>query len=242
LVRWIWAGLALLATLVLVVIQTSTATAAYVPGVRTGDWAEYDVQVLGDRSLFAGPFSFATFINTQYVKFSVTTVSGTIVTFAETIHYLNGTEFPYPTFKVDVNATEPNFLIAAGLNSPDTLAPGNPYSINSTETRTVLGSMRSINHLDQYSNDSGVVVNQAWAWDKVSGLIVGTIITAGLSNRSETIILTISKTNLWISPTIFGLPPIFFYGITGVALFLGGGVAAFKVLRSRRGKMVFAKP
>ncbi len=233
-VCWKWAGLTLLATLVLMFLPASSAVVKYVPGVRTGDWAQYDVQVLGDRSLVSGPYSFGSFIDTQYSKFSVTTVSGTILTISETIHYLNGTDYLFTTFNIDVNATEPNFVIAAGLNSPDELAPGSQYKLNSTEERTILGSSRAINYLNEYSDGSGVTVNEAWAWDKASGFPVAIVLTAGTSSRSETIILTISKTSLWATPTIFGLTPTLFYGITGVTLALAIGVAVFKLLRSRR--------
>jgi len=145
LVGWKWASLAFLATLFFTLTATSAEATVYAPGVRAGDWAQYDPQILGDRNLFSGPFSFQTFINAQYSKVSVTTVAGTIVTLTEIVHYLNGTDYLFTTFKVDVNATEPNFLIAAGLNSPDDLAPGSDYRLNSIETRIVLGLPRALN-------------------------------------------------------------------------------------------------
>ena len=231
-VVWRWVGLGLLA-IVILFLPSSSANAGYAPGVKSGDWAEYDIQILGNTHLLRGPFGLGEVINTQYSKMNVVAVTQTNVTLEETIHYLNGTDYLFTTFKVNVNATEPNFLIASGLNSPDPLTPGSAYNINSTETHTVLGSERTVNYLNEYSNDSGVTVNEAWAWDRASGFLVTVILTLRQSSESETFILTISKTNLWTTPTIFGLPPTWFYGMTGVVLALGGGVAAYKVLRSR---------
>ena len=232
-VVWRWVGLGLLTTAILILPPSSTANAAYAPGVKVGDWAQYDIQIVGNTHLLRGPFGLGEVINTQYSKMNVATVARTNVTLEETIHYLNGTDYLFTTFTVDVNATEPNFLIAAGLNSPDPLAPGSSYNINSTETHSVLGSERAINYLNEYSNDSGVTVNEAWAWDKASGFLVTVILTVRQSGESETFILTISKTNLWTTPTIFGLAPTLFYGMTGFTLTIAAAVIGYKILRSR---------
>ncbi len=217
-VGWRWVGPALLATLFLVLVPVPAHAVAYIPGVRIGDWAQYDVQVLGNRHLFQGPFGLGSFANTQYSRINVTMVTGTSVTLSETIHYFNGTDYLFTTFMVNVSVTEPNFLIAAGLDSPDVLAPGSSYQLNSTETQTILGSTRVINHLNEYSDSSGVTFNEAWAWDRASGFLVGVVLSLGRSGDSETVTFAISKTNLWITPTIFGLTPTLFYGIFGVTL------------------------
>jgi hypothetical protein len=216
---------------------TTAVAEAYAPGVRSGDWAQYDVIILGDRTLFRGTLRFASFLNVQYSKVNVTTVTGNMVALTETIHFLNGTDYLFTTFKVDVNSTEPNFLIAAGLNSPDALTPGSTYRINSTETRTILGISRSINYLNEYNNESGLYSSEAWAWDKASGFLVAVALTLSQSGKSETITMTISKTNLWVTPTIFGLNPTLFYGLTAIGSIVVSftiGITASKFLRSRR--------
>jgi hypothetical protein len=160
-----------------------------------------------------------------------------MVALTETIHFLNGTDYLFTTFKVDVNSTEPNFLVAAGLNSPDALTPGSTYRINSTETRTILGISRSINYLNEYNNESGLYSSEAWAWDKASGFLVAVALTLSQSGKSETITMTISKTNLWVTPTIFGLNPTLFYGLTAIGSIVVSftiGITASKFLRSRR--------
>jgi len=63
---------------------------------------------------------------------------------------------------------------------------------------------------------------------------VAIVLTVGDPSLSETMIMTISKTNLWAPPTIFGLTPTLFYGITGASSAAVIGAAAFMIVRFRR--------
>jgi len=109
-------------------------------------------------------------------------VSGKEVTLRLTGAYMNGTAIPaseiianIETYRITEGMFEyQNYLLAANLNQGDkTLNVADAPTINKTETRTILGTSRSVNILNFTNSYPGQAMKSVIIYDKASGMSLG---------------------------------------------------------------------
>ena len=141
------------------IINASATT--YTVGVTTGTTASYNVTQTGSTS-------------TTTVTLTVTGVSGTTITYTGTGTLPNGTIVPVPgTGDVSTGTAFP-FFIGANLGPGDAIGStyGFALTINNTETMTVGGASRSVNHLNWTIALMGTVLAAFnLYWDKPTGML-----------------------------------------------------------------------
>ena len=117
----------------------------YNPGVSVGQWIKYGDYVLTTPA--------ESVISPDWSMMEVIAVSGKEVTLRITGAYMNGTALPPSEVicNIDVGRTNEwqRYIIAADLNEGDKiLNTATADTINTTETRTILGASRSVNILN----------------------------------------------------------------------------------------------
>lgn len=155
-------GLALLSIFLFfstTIINASATT--YTVGVTAGTTASYNVTQTG-------------YTSSTTVTLKVTSVSGTTITYAATGSLPNGTTEAVPgTGDVSTGTAFP-FFIGANLGSGDVIGSeyGFAFTINDTETMTVGGASRSVNHLNwTWALTGTVLVALNLYWDKPTGML-----------------------------------------------------------------------
>ena len=178
-------AIAFVLTCVISVGLTTPASAVeYNPGVSVGQWVKYGDFVAWGYGI---PSDFNA---SDWMKIEVKGVSGKTVTLHTSGMYGNSsaaTEYDI-VFNVETGAWTTNmtfgsegfsFITAANLNSGDEL-PGSeqtiggpPLTINKTETRTYLGTNRTVNLINVTWFQAGLVDSQySIAYDKISGILL----------------------------------------------------------------------
>jgi hypothetical protein len=163
----------------------------YNPGVSVGQWIKYGNYVVTTPA--------ETVISPDWSMIEVIGVSGKEVTLRLTGAYMNGTAIPsseiianIETYRITEGMFEyQNYLLAANLNQGDkTLNVADVPTINKTETRTILGTSRSVNILNFTNSYPGQAMKSVIIYDKASGMSLGmemeiTIIEQAVTYKSS---------------------------------------------------------
>jgi len=144
--------------------------AEYNPGVSVGQWIKYGDYVVTTPA--------EAVISPDWSMMEVVGVSGKEVTLRITGAFMNGTAIPSSEVICNIEVGRINewqrYIIAANLNQGDkilNLAVSD--TINKTETRTILGTSRSVNILNFTSSYAGQNIRATYIYDKASGMHLG---------------------------------------------------------------------
>jgi hypothetical protein len=142
----------------------------YNPGVSVGQWVKYGDYVVTTPA--------ETVISPDWSMIEVIGVSGKEVTLRITGAYMNGTAIPSSDVVCNIESGMSGgfqrYIIAANLNEGDKiLNTATADTINTTETRTVLGASRSINILNFTASFPGQDMKIAYIYDQASGMQIG---------------------------------------------------------------------
>jgi len=160
--------------LLLAAFIAPVSAATYNPGVSVGQWVKYGDYVVTTPA--------ETVISPDWSMIEVIGVSGKEVTLRLTGAYMNGTAIPsseiianIETYRITEGMFEyQNYLLAANLNQGDkTLNVADAPTINKTETRTILGTSRSVNILNFTNSYPGQAMKSVIIYDKASGMSLG---------------------------------------------------------------------
>jgi hypothetical protein len=174
----------ILACVLLMALAVPVLAVDYNPGVSVGQWVEYGNFVLDDQEPE---------INRTRVE--VIAVSGKEVTLNQWTEYMNGTEETVEKiYNVETGTVdgEPayfpgSYVIAANLNEGDALPPVDlGYIVNTTETRTYLGSSRSVNIVSYTYAAEGYTISESFVYDEASGM--------QLVYEGETVVAEVTQT------------------------------------------------
>jgi hypothetical protein len=164
----------ILVTVILFALALPVFAVDYTPGVTVGQYIKY------------GNFSgngqgFEAFNDYGFLKLQVTSVSGKQVTLLSTGQFKNGTTLPgngtssiwnIETGTEDGIPSTQGPIIAANLNQHDTIPPPDTFSVNQSESRTYLGTIRTVNILAVEINTSDYNSTLTYVYDKLSGLLI----------------------------------------------------------------------
>jgi hypothetical protein len=164
----------ILVTVILFALALPVFAVDYTPGVTVGQYIKY------------GNFSgngqgFEAFNDYGFLKLQVTSVSGKQVTLLSTGQFKNGTSLPgngtssiwnIETGTEDGIPSTQGPIIAANLNQHDTIPPPDTFSVNQSESRTYLGTIRTVNILAVEINTSDYNSTLTYVYDKLSGLLI----------------------------------------------------------------------
>jgi len=156
--------------LLIVAFVAPVSAAEYNPGVSVGQWIKYGDYVVTTPA--------ETVISPDWSMMEVIGVSGKEITLRITGAYMNGTAIPSSEVICNIEAGSINewqrYIIAANLNQGDkilNLAVSD--TINKTETRTILGTSRSVNILNFTYSAAGQDMTFTYIYDKASGMHLG---------------------------------------------------------------------
>ncbi len=196
----------------------SAASPSYNTSLRPGDQATYQmsgswVSPVGSPVL---PL-IGQFLHIASTGFLVETVSGIIVTMAQTLNYSNQTT--KTVFLTGDMATGNGNLtfwtIPGGLSVGDQISSSNTSpTINVTGTQTAVGVLREFNgyQYSAYLATLGITFQQQryFSWDKATGILIGGQINFGAYNTTGSQLIAqgygtvqLTSTNLWSSTPDF---------------------------------------
>jgi len=177
----------------------------YNPGVSVGQWIKYGDYVISTPA--------GTIISPDWTMIEVIGVSGKEVTLRTTGAYMNGTAIPASELLCNIETFRINetllvyqtYLLAANLNEGDKiLNVADAATINKTETRTILGTSRSVNIINVTNSYPGQNIKNIIIYDQASGM--------SLSMEMEITIIesALTYTNSYsiIDTNIFEVQPI----------------------------------
>jgi len=241
---------AVLAISATMLIMFASNVSGVTVGVKQGDWAKYGDFSASWNSNMPGetkPPEIDEWVNTEWAKFTVQSVSNTVVTVQSVTHYKNGTEKTL-TQSGDIAAGSGNitfFIIPANLGQGDTIPLGGivypggiPTVINNTVTRTYAGAQREANHIGYHVTMSGIgTIDFDIYWDRATGILCEYSLSMSMSTMgyttSETMQAKIGETNLWAGGIIPGVPDYLLYIIIAVVTIVVV-IVAIMVLRRRK--------
>jgi len=160
--------------LLIVAFVAPVMAVEYNPGVSVGQWIKYGNYVVTTPA--------ETVISPDWAMLEVIGVSGKEVTLRATGAYMNGTAMPayemicnIETYRISEGVVAyQTYLLAANLNQGDkTLNVADANTINKTETRTILGTSRSVNILNFTNSYPGQAMKSIIIYDKASGMSLG---------------------------------------------------------------------
>jgi len=203
----------------------------YNPGVSVGQWIKYGNYVVTTPA--------ETVISPDWAMLEVIGVSGKEVTLRATGAYMNGTAMPayemicnIETYRISEGVVAyQTYLLAANLNQGDkTLNVADAPTINKTETRTILGTSRSVNILNFTNSYPGQALKSIIIYDKASGMSLGM--------EMEIIIIeqAVTYTNSYsiIDTNIFEVEPIPEFPSWSLIVILLVSVAALGIVYRRK--------
>jgi len=180
---------------------------SYNPGVTVGQFVKY------------GNFSgngqgFEVFNDYGFLQLQVTSVSGKQVTLLSTGQFKNGTALPgngtTAIWNIEIGTEDGTLstqgpIIAANLNQGDLIPPPDTYSVNQSESRTYLGSIRTVNMLIVEISTSDYNSTLTYIYDKLSGMLLESFTQT--TTQSEPQPVTSSYSYNIIQTNIFGSTP-----------------------------------
>jgi len=197
-------------------VVTLVAAQPRIVGVTVGDWFKYGDITFSWSSNDPNatiPYGFEELSETEWMKMTVTDVSGTNITFQIIFHFKNGTEKTYDNI-VDIDTGEGNvtmWAISANLNANDTIYSSFGYStmkINETIVRTYPDGVRDTNHLNNTAERSGAEFYEHLSmnnyWDRSCGIIVE--MSQEQTSQIEgyttiwSLLIRITESNFWVVP------------------------------------------
>lgn len=195
----------LLTTVTLAAVILSVFALTYSPGVTTGQYVKYG------NFVGVGPGA-ESFNDYDWLKLQVTDVSGKSVTLLSTGQFKNGTAIAgngtVSVWNVE-SGTEDDIpskqgpIIAANLNIGDSIPPLNTYSVNRTESRTYLGTARTVNILDASISTPDYNTTLMYIYDKASGMLLESNTQTTTQAEPQPVVTTISysvvETNIFSS-------------------------------------------
>jgi len=149
-------------------VVTSVVAQPRIVGVTVDDWFKYgDITVnwSSNDPNATIPFNLEWMSALEWIKLTVTDVSGTNITFQIVSHLKNATDGTHDDIVVvDINTGEGSlysaWAISANLNANDTIYSSFDYStmkINETIVRTYPDGVRDTNHLNNTVERSGIL-------------------------------------------------------------------------------------
>jgi hypothetical protein len=191
-------------------MSIALAQAQTVVGVSQGNVFEYDIVSHWD-SLFSDtvPAELLELNQTQWIRVTVTGVSGSTISTRVITHYRNGTEIGSDgSCNIDTgeNPGGPPF-ISTNLDKNDLVNPSaaEAWYINETVTRTYKGGARETNHLNvEFTGNSSDVGEFSTVYDYYFDKSTGVLVeyTSELSYTGLTSITQskITSSNVWVIP------------------------------------------
>jgi hypothetical protein len=157
----------LVCVLLIVAFVAPVLAVDYNPGVSVGQWIKYGNYVVTTPA--------ESVISPDWSMMEVTRVSGKEITLHITGAYMNGTALPSSDVICNIEAGGFNmwqrYIMAANLNQGDKiLNTATADTINKTETRTILGTSRSVNILNFTYSYAGQDTTFTYIYDKASGM------------------------------------------------------------------------
>ena len=199
----------------------------YNPGVSVGQFVKYGNYVVTTPA--------ETVISPDWAMMEVIGVSGKEVTLRTTGAYMNGTAIPSEDSTGNIETGMiycfQRYVIAANLNQGDKiLNTATADTINKTETRTILGTSRSVNILNFTSSYAGQNIRATYIYDKVSGMQLG------MEMEITVIEPAVTYTNSYtiIDTNIFEVEPIPEFPSLSLLLILLVSVAIIGILYRRK--------
>jgi peptide/nickel transport system substrate-binding protein len=215
-------------------------------GVRAGKWTKYgEINVTWSSSdpNMQQPSNLTDMQNTEWIKNTIQTVSGTSVTFQSLIHFKKGTE-QTKNLGVDIESGEGNgtlLFLSKNLSLNDSIYtsafyPSPPYyewGINETVSRKYAGATRKTNHLNlvvntTIANVSTTITTYNLYWDKATGALCEQMVKQTIENQTTGYITSwstsfkITETNLWGAGT-----PIWIYAVAIIIVVAVAGSAIY---------------
>lgn len=181
-------------------------------GVSEGDEFEYNMYSIWYSDFLDTPPSDMVELNqTQWVKITVTEVSGSKITVKVQTHFKNGTEQEKDGFcDVDTGARSDDEIppfIGAHLNSYDEVNPSanEPYYINATLVKDYADGQREINLLSFIETEENEQVGTytriaKYYFDKATGVPVEYLYDFYYTGLSNTIHYNLVSSNVWAIP------------------------------------------
>ncbi|MCW4044742.1 MAG: hypothetical protein NWE94_04405 [Candidatus Bathyarchaeota archaeon] len=216
----IWAFMIILLCSTLTFTMLAQAKTAVV-GVSEGNVFEYDMVAYWTSTYTdTVPAEVSAYNQTEWIRVTITGVSGTRISMRVTTHYRNGTEIGAEGFS-DVETGEgsegPPF-IGANLGRNDLVNPSaaEKWYINETVTRTYKEGTRETNHLKlQYVETDSTVGEFTrmydYYFDKRTGALVEYTSQVSYSGFSNIIKSKLTSSNVWVIPEFpaFIILPLF---------------------------------
>jgi hypothetical protein len=148
-------------------------------GVAEGDWFTYlcDLEIEGNLSLLVTEYDLNLYADlqswneTEWERREVMAVSGTLITFNVTTHYVNGSETA-ETVDFNMTSSDDFWVIGANLEVGEqvgVMGIGTLY-IEETNMWQCDGETREVNEVDWYPAQDDFV-HKRW-WDKQTGVLV----------------------------------------------------------------------
>lgn len=139
----------------------------YSPGVKVGDWANYDLQVIIDPYDPAIPYDGP---KNSTIKVEILNVVESNVTFSLTIEEEGNVETDEGWIDVSTGNSSPDMqeikgIIAANLTVGDSIYPDFNEVISDTQVTNIFGADRILNLIEWPDGD--------YSWDRSSGVLVG---------------------------------------------------------------------
>jgi len=189
-----------------------------VVGVSQGDTFEYDI-VSHWNSAFTDtvPAELIELNQTEWIRITVTEVSGSLITTQVTTHYHNGTETntdsTCDTDTGDLTGEGPPF-IGTNLDKNDLVNPAasEPWYINETVTRNYKDGPRETNHLRLQDTEVSETVGEFtqifdYYFDKSTGALVEYTSEFSYSGLESITRSKLISSNVWLVDEANGLQP-----------------------------------
>ena len=199
---------------------------SYNPGVTTGQFIKY--------GYFSGNGQgFEAFNDYGFLQLQVTSISGKQVTLLSTGQFKNGTALPgngtTAVWNIEKGAEDgtPSTqgpIIATNLNQGDPIPPPDTYSVNQSESRMYLGSIRAVNILNVEISTSDYNSTLSYVYDKLSGMLLESSTQTTIQSEPQQVTSSYSysiiETNIFSSTPTPSVPefPILILGIVVVVL------------------------
>ena len=181
-------------------------------GVSVGDTLTYEgtVEWEADEGVPFPPNPMITWLvpfnGTDWFSFTVTNVSGTLITFETLHHWKDGTETT-GTFVENI-ASSSYHAIGANMEVGDEITPSTPITTAAIIDETVEweydGMTREINHAWMNLNVTGNTAHFEWWYDKATGiqlkLIDNSSAVTEQGNATWVAMAELVETNLWVIP------------------------------------------
>lgn len=208
------------------------AAGSGVVGVKEGDWAKYlvEVEVEGSEEM-----DYEGFMEFEWVKAEVKSVSGSDVTLELTLHYMNGTE----ETTIENGAgfiLDPDLVHEGEVTAPifgDELPM--PLVISGSTSRTYAGARRAVFYVDEDMSFFGFAADFEIYWDNATGVLCEMMMSMsgemeGVSVQSL-LSFEMTETNLWNVGDHTGTLALFSGEDQWIWIAVGGiGIAAVVVI------------